>query len=189
MTQAAAIDAKVAANEPLGLLAGVPIAIKDNICTKGMQTSAASQYLRDYMPAYDATVIAKLRAAGAVLVGKTNMDEFGMGSTTENSSFHTTRNAWSAAHVPGAAHALSGAMSSGCGCLISAWSAPTHSSAHEQFVGLPPGRGDQHVPSPFSPRFTHTDGAPMDTLPAHRWLLRRQWCRRRRRPGAGCPWK
>jgi aspartyl-tRNA(Asn)/glutamyl-tRNA(Gln) amidotransferase subunit A len=107
VVQAAAIDAKVAANEPLGQLAGVPIAIKDNICTKGIQTSAASQYLRGYMPPYDATVISKLRDAGAVLVGKTNMDEFGMGSTTENSSFHTTRNAWSASHVPGASHSPS----------------------------------------------------------------------------------
>jgi Amidase len=100
--QAAAVDDRAASGEQLGPLAGMPIAIKDNICTEGMETTAGSRFLRGYTPRYDATAVARLRAAGAVLIGKTNMDEFGMGSTTEGSAFHITRNAWSAKHVPGA---------------------------------------------------------------------------------------
>lgn len=99
--QATAIDAAVASGETLGPLAGVPIAVKDNICTKGVPTTAASQILQGYLPPYNATVISRLQAAGAVIIGKTNMDEFGMGSTTENSAYHITRNAWSSEHVPG----------------------------------------------------------------------------------------
>lgn len=99
--QAEAIDAKVAAGDKLGPLAGVPVAVKDNICTRGMPTTAGSKYLQCYDPPYDATVVARLRQADAVIIGKTNMDEFGMGSTTENSSYMKTKNAWSTHHVPG----------------------------------------------------------------------------------------
>lgn len=99
--QAEAVDCKVAAGINVGLLAGVPIAVKDNICTQDMQTTAASQYLHGYIPPYDATAVARLRKADAIIIGKTNMDEFGMGSTTENSSYRCTTNAWSADHVPG----------------------------------------------------------------------------------------
>lgn len=95
------MDSKVAAGSILGPLAGVPIAVKDNICTQGLQTTAASRYLQGYVPPYDATAVARLRQADAIIIGKTNMDEFGMGSTTENSSFKRTTNAWSADHVPG----------------------------------------------------------------------------------------
>ena len=99
--QAKALDARIAAGETVGPLAGVPVAVKDNICTAGLETTAASRILEGYVPPYDATAVARLRAAGAIILGKTNMDEFGMGSTTENSSYKATKNAWSAAHVPG----------------------------------------------------------------------------------------
>jgi len=101
LAQADALDRRLAAGEVLGPLAGVPVAIKDNICVAGRQTSAASEMLADFRPVRDATVIARLREAGALIFGRTNLDEFAMGSSTENSSSHVTLNPWSREHVPG----------------------------------------------------------------------------------------
>ncbi|MDD5383025.1 MAG: Asp-tRNA(Asn)/Glu-tRNA(Gln) amidotransferase subunit GatA [Candidatus Margulisbacteria bacterium] len=101
LKQARAADERIKSNQNVTPLTGIPIAIKDNMCTRAVTTTCSSRILANYLPPYDATVVAKIKAAGAVMIGKTNLDEFAMGSSTENSGFHPTHNPWDTKTVPG----------------------------------------------------------------------------------------
>lgn len=112
------IDAKIAAGDQIGLLAGIPIAIKDNLCTQGVPTTCASKILQNFVPPYESTVTQKLIEAGAIMVGKTNLDEFAMGGSTETSAYAKTANPWDTSRVPGGSSGGSAAAVASGECPI-----------------------------------------------------------------------
>jgi aspartyl-tRNA(Asn)/glutamyl-tRNA(Gln) amidotransferase subunit A len=119
LEQAQAVDDKIAKGEEIGILAGIPIGIKDNLCTKGIRTTCASRILENFIPPYESTVTQKLADAGAVMVGKTNLDEFAMGGSTETSAYQLTANPWDLTRVPGGSSGGSAAAVASNECVVS----------------------------------------------------------------------
>ncbi len=119
LSRAKQVDDKIANKEEIGILAGIPIGVKDNMITSGITTTCGSRILKNFVPSYESTVTQKLQDAGAIMVGKTNLDEFAMGSSTENSGYQVTANPWDISRVPGGSSGGSAAAVAAAECLVS----------------------------------------------------------------------
>ena len=136
--QADAVQEKIDKGELTGALAGVPVAIKDNMCTKGLLTTCSSKILYNFVPTYTAEAVLNLEKAGAVILGKTNMDEFAMGSTTETSAYGVTKNPWDLEKVPGGSSGGSAAAVAANECFMALGSdkkSVEHRACAGRFVG------------------------------------------------------
>ena len=144
LEQAKIADKKIA-DKNISYLTGIPIALKDLLCTRGMKTTCGSRILDNFIPQYDGTVVSKLKERGAVIIGKTNLDEFAMGSSTENSSYKITRNPWNQAYIPGGSSGGSAAaVAAGfcCGALgTDTGGSIRQPASHCSVVGLKPTYG------------------------------------------------
>ena len=137
LAQAAASDARRAAGDPASALDGVPIAVKDVLATEGLPTTCGSRILEGWVPPYDATVVARLRAAGLPILGKTNMDEFAMGSSTEHSAYGPTHNPWDLDRIPGGS-------GGGSAAAVAAFEAPLAHRHRHRRLDPPARRGHRH---------------------------------------------